>query len=262
MVPMPADRSRPFAPKSSYKSELGRFLAENPFSQPLTLGFFYREKMRAIHVVSPDCPFNSVLEVGGGKGGLTTLLYPNAHITNIDLDGSHAQAPCNQQPNVDFIEGNATELPFPDSSFGAVTMFDVLEHIPDDRLAVAEAIRVLKPKGYILVSTPDRSNWRFPYYQVFKRICPSETSVMAEWGHVRRGYTLAELHRLLKLPCRKSATFINCITVINHDIAFSRLPKLLRVGLLYLLAPVAWSAYWLHRPSSQGTETASSWQKP
>lgn len=245
----------------SYKTPLGKFLSQNPFSQPLTLGFFYREKMRAIHTIAPDLPFQSILEVGGGQGGLTALLYPSAHITNLDLDPDFAQAACNQKPNVEFVCGDATQLPFPDASFDAVTMFDVLEHIPDDAAAIAEAIRVLKPGGYVLVSTPDSSTWRFPYYSFFKPICPAESVVMAEWGHVRRGYTVADLKALIPVPLEKYATFINSVTVVNHDVAFSRLPKIGRYLLSLLLSPLTWISYWLHHPTQQGTETASCWQK-
>ncbi|NUN66289.1 class I SAM-dependent methyltransferase [Pseudanabaena biceps] len=247
--------------RANWKQPLSQFLAKNPFSCPLTLGFFYREKMRAIHMIAPDLPFASILEVGGGQGGLTALLYPKSHITNLDFEPKFAQAACNQQPNVRFVCGDATQLPFPDNSFDAVTMFDVLEHIPDDRRAVAEAFRVLKPNGFLMVSTPDASTWRFPYYGFMKAICPPEAAVMAEWGHVRRGYTLANLNTLISLPCQQYATFINPLTVLCHDIAFSNLPRSLRYALCCLISPITWWSYFRHQSHSSGTETASVWQK-
>lgn len=245
----------------THKEKLGNFLARNPFGQPLTLGFFYREKMRAIHRISPDLPFKEILEVGGGQGGLTSLLYPQAQITNIDLDPKYANVPCNLQEKVRFICGDATNLPCENESFDAVTMFDVLEHIPDHQKAVSEALRVLKPKGFLLVSSPNE-NWRFPYYGVMKPLCPSEAEVMAEWGHVRRGYTLEELTGLIGFPCQSSATFINPSTVVCHDFAFSRLSRLKRLFFCTALTPLTWTSYWLHKPESLGTETAYAWQKP
>lgn len=245
---------------SMYKKPLNDFLACNPFSRPFTQGFFYREKMRAIHAIAPDRPLQNILEIGGGQGGLTALLYPQAQITNLDLDPQFAQAACNQQSNVQFVRGDATRLPFADACFDAVTLFDVLEHIPDDRKAASEALRVLKPGGFLLISTPNE-NWRFPYYPIMQPICPTDADVMAAWGHVRRGYTLAELTTLIGLPCQKSATFINPLTVLCHDIAFSKLPALLRELLCLLLSPMTWPSYWLHQPQAQGTETAAAWEK-
>lgn len=245
---------------SNYKANLLDFLACNPFPRPLTQGFFYREKMRAIHRIAPQKNFREILEVGGGQSGVTTLLYPQAKVTNLDLNPEYANVPCNQQERVSFVCGDATTLPFPDHSFDAITMFDLLEHVLDHEKAVSEALRVLRPGGFILISTPNE-NWRFPYYEFMKPLCPSDADVMAEWGHVRRGYTLEELKNMICLPCQKYATFINPITVFCHDLAFSHLSPLKKEIFCTLLSPITWLSYWLHKPEAIGTETASAWQK-
>lgn len=205
-----------------FKAPLSNFLACNPFPHPLTQGFFYREKMRAIHRITPDESFQNILEIGGGQGGLTALLYPRSQVTNIDINPQYADAPCNKQKQVRFVCGDATDLPFASQSFDTVTMFDVLEHISDCEKAVLEALRVLRPQGFLLISTPNE-NWRFPYYKFMQSICPDEAEIMAEWGHVRRGYTLDELKVLIGVSCQRYATFINPVTVLCHDIAFSTL---------------------------------------
>ncbi len=243
-----------------YKTALGPFLAKNPFPQPFTLGFFYREKMRAIHHIAPDRPFQDILEVGGGRSGLTALLYPQARITNLDMDPEYARAPCHQNERVHFVPGDATDLPFENCSFDAITMFDLLEHVPDHEKAVSEALRVLQPRGFLLVSSPNE-NWRFPYYGFMRSICPSETEMFEAWGHVRRGYSLQELKDLIPLPCQSYATFITPLTILCHDIAFSRLPHLLRRAICAALSPLTWLGYALHQPGNTGTETASAWQK-
>lgn len=242
------------------KVTLNHFLSKNPFSRPLTQGFFYREKMRAIHRIAPEVNFREILEVGGGQSGLTALLYPQSKITNLDLNSEYSQALCNQQERVRFVCGDATALPFNNNSFDAVTMFDVLEHIAQHEKAVSEVRRILRPDGFLLVSTPNE-NWRFPYYGFMKPICPSDTDVMAEWGHVRRGYTLEELKDLINLPCLGHATFINSLTVVGHDFAFSKLSPLQREFFCTALSPLTWLGYYLHKPEAMGTETASAWQK-
>lgn len=104
--------------------------------------------MRAIHRIAPGGPIEDVLEVGGGRSGLAAMLYPGACITNSDLDPGFADAPCNQQGNVTFVRADATDLPFEDNSFDVVTMFDLLEHVPEDHRAIDEARRVLRPGGW------------------------------------------------------------------------------------------------------------------
>ncbi len=60
------------------------------------------------------------------------------------LDGGHGVA----------VRGDAHRLPFPDGAFDVVILSEVLEHIPDDRSAIAEAVRVLRPGGTIAVTVP------------------------------------------------------------------------------------------------------------
>jgi SAM-dependent methyltransferase len=246
--------------RSVNKTPLSRFLSGNPFPHPSTAGFFYREKMRAIHRIAPDIPLKDILELGGGQSGLTAMLYPEADIINLDLNAGYARAHCNNKKRIRFVCGDATALPFKNSSFDAVTMFDLLEHIPDHEKAGSEALRVLRPGGFILVSSPNE-NWRFPYYGFLKLICPTEAEMFAEWGHVRRGYSLNELGSLLRLRCQKHVTFINPLTVLCHDISFSHLPKRLSRGICHVLSPLTLLGYALQNSGSTGTETASVWQK-
>jgi len=259
-MPQSGRRRSPRGRRPRHKVRLGPFLRANPFPNPLTEGFFYREKMRAIHRVSPDRPYAHVLEVGGGQSGMTTLLYPGADVTNVDRDGTFASSPPNQGPRMRFVCADATSLPFPDASVDAVTMFDVLEHIPDDTAAIAEAWRVLKPGGELLITTPNES-WRFPYFRFLRGICPTESEMFAEWGHVRRGYSLGDLERLIGLAPDATATFITPVTILCHDVSFSKLPSRLRRAICVALAPVTGLGYLLHTPTAAGTETASTWHK-
>jgi SAM-dependent methyltransferase len=237
------------------------FLSRNPYPRPRTEGLFFREKMRAIHRVTPELAVGRVLEVGGGRGGVTSLLFPAAQVVTVDVEAGYATDAPNRRPGVRFLCADATVLPFCDDAFDVVTMFDVLEHVVDDAAAVQEARRVLRPGGFLLVTSPNQ-RWRFPYYRAMRRMCPTDVEVMADWGHVRRGYSLDELRALVGLPCRGAATFITPVTVLGHDVAFSRLSGRRRRWASLAVSPVAWAGYAVHRPHGPGTETASAWQLP
>jgi SAM-dependent methyltransferase len=159
------------------------------------------------------------------------------------------------------VVADATDLPFPDASFDVVTFFDVLEHIPDDARAVAEALRVLRPGGFALVTTPSQ-HWRFPYYPALAPICPTDEDMIAEWGHVRRGYALPDLVRLFGRAPVKTAGFITPLTALGHDLAWSKLPETARRALCAVVSPLTWLAYAAQPASRPGTEIAASWRKP
>lgn len=54
------------------------------------------------------------------------------------------------------VNGDALDVPFPDCSFDRVICSEVLEHIWDDRRAIAELVRVLRPGGRLAVTVPTR----------------------------------------------------------------------------------------------------------
>jgi len=242
------------------RTPLRAFLRANPFSNGLTDGLFYREKMRAIHRIAPSelAPGARILEIGGGRSGMAAALYPGVDIVSLDIDPSLAEGQSGA-PNVVFVTGDACDLPFADGTFDVVTMFDVLEHVPDDRTAAIEAVRVTKAGGKVLVSTP-QADWHYPYYAFMAPHCPPERALMDEWGHVRRGYTQAQLNDLFKGPPKTLASFINRGTAFFHDVAFSNLgPRKRR--LLYGIAAIPTAlAYVLHGRRTRGTEIAAAWQ--
>jgi ubiquinone/menaquinone biosynthesis C-methylase UbiE len=83
-----------------------------------------------------------------------------------------------------------TRLPFADNFFDLVICSEVLEHIPDDRKAVSELVRVLKPGKILVVSVPR---------ELPEKICwaLSEDYHTVENGHIRI-YKKKELIGLLK----------------------------------------------------------------
>jgi GT2 family glycosyltransferase/SAM-dependent methyltransferase len=241
------------------KVDRRRFLRANPYAHPLSVGIFYREKMRAIHRVAPDGHFERILEVGGGQSGLTALLYPGAEVVNIDIESSYASSRLNQRMGTRFVCGDATRLPLADRSFDGITLFDVLEHVPDDRLAIMEVLRVLRPAGFVVISSPN-NRWRFPYYRLMRSLCPTDAQIMAEWGHSRRGYAGSQLQELLGGPPVASESYITPITAVGHDLAFSKLPGRWGTLACVALSPLTWVGYWLNRGGRRGIETASSWR--
>ncbi|MEI7805680.1 MAG: bifunctional demethylmenaquinone methyltransferase/2-methoxy-6-polyprenyl-1,4-benzoquinol methylase UbiE [Hyphomicrobiales bacterium] len=87
-----------------------------------------------------------VIEVGG-TGTRATVLDINAGMLSVGRERIAAQGRDNV---IDFIEGNAEELPFPDKSFDAVTIAFGIRNVPRIERALSEAFRVLKTGGRFL----------------------------------------------------------------------------------------------------------------
>ncbi|RMI28335.1 class I SAM-dependent methyltransferase [Nocardia stercoris] len=74
--------------------------------------------------------------------------------------------------------GDALDLPYGDGAFDVVIASEILEHVPEDRRAIAELVRVLKPGGALVVTVP---RW------LPERICwaLSDEYHANEGGHIR-----------------------------------------------------------------------------
>jgi ubiquinone/menaquinone biosynthesis C-methylase UbiE len=76
------------------------------------------------------------------------------------------------QRNTNIINASGETLPYPGASFDLILSHEVLEHVTDDRLAVREMLRVLKPGGRAVIFVPNRGYpfethgifWQGKYY--------------------------------------------------------------------------------------------------
>jgi len=78
----------------------------------------------------------------------------SGHVTGIDmtpemLARARASAAEMGAANVEFVEGEAERLPFPDESFDVVISNGVIDLVPDKDAVFAEIFRVLAPGGRI-----------------------------------------------------------------------------------------------------------------
>lgn len=119
--------------------------------------FITRERLR--EVLRP-VPGERILEIGPGTGyytlDLASWVEPGGAVEIFDLqqeflDHTMRRASERGIANVLPTQGDATSLPFEDASMDAVVLTAVLGEIPDQRSALREIRRVLKPKGRLVV---------------------------------------------------------------------------------------------------------------
>lgn len=101
------------------------------------------------------------LEVGIGQGRTLPCYPPGIHLSAVELSGVALEMARRRAAalgiQATFRQGDAAALPYPDDHFDSVVFCFALCTIPDDRRAVAEAVRVLRPGGRLLLLEHVRS---------------------------------------------------------------------------------------------------------
>lgn len=134
-----------------------------------------------------------VLDVGCGTGGAARALAASfaevERVVGLDISETmvaeaRARTPKSEASAapVEFVHGDAHELPFPDESFDAAYSLRVFDIIGDPRRALSEMARVLRPRGRLAVNGTDIDAWTIDssYRDVTRRIfhhaCDAETN--------------------------------------------------------------------------------------
>jgi len=148
----------------------------------------YRESLM-IRALTRRLEGKRVLNAGSGAGSLSMrLLEKGLDVTSMDASEPSIERlaaelarsfPGRHAP---VLLSDIGEMPFADAEFDGVVCGEVLEHLDDERPAVAEIARVLRPGG-VLVATVPANPWRYDWFD--------------HWVGHRRRYTADGLNDLL-----------------------------------------------------------------
>ncbi|MBI3635632.1 MAG: class I SAM-dependent methyltransferase [Candidatus Rokubacteria bacterium] len=99
------------------------------------------------------------VDVGSGTGRMVEFLAGGMRITATDFE-MEALRFAAKRGTASLVQADALRLPFRDASIELLSAFDIIEHLDDDRAALAEFRRVLRPGGYCVATVPAfRSLW-------------------------------------------------------------------------------------------------------
>ncbi len=188
--------------KSTYFSELARLEDAN--------FWFCSRNQLILWALKEYCPnFSSFLEIGCGTGYVLSGIskqFPCATLHGSEIFTAGLGFAATRLPLVNLMQMDARNIPFVDE-FDVMGAFDVLEHIEEDELVLAQIYSALKPQGFMLLTVPQHT-WLW--------------SSSDEYAcHVRR-YTAFDLHHKIESAGFKILRSTSFVTTLLPAMMVSR----------------------------------------
>jgi 2-polyprenyl-3-methyl-5-hydroxy-6-metoxy-1,4-benzoquinol methylase len=151
-----------------------------------------RTRIRVITDLLNDDELGGLLFICGCGVGVESKFFREMgkSVVGLDINRESVKVASVNVPNVSFIVGDATKLPFRDSCFSQIICSAVLEHVPDDAGAILELQRTLEEKGEVVLTTPRRKHGKSDQLVL--------NEVKEKFGHVREGYTVSDFEVLIR----------------------------------------------------------------
>jgi 2-polyprenyl-3-methyl-5-hydroxy-6-metoxy-1,4-benzoquinol methylase len=113
------------------------------------------------HAVSAqDGQFRRLLDVGCASGIFLEAMhtYSGWQVEGVELNETAARA-TSDRLGVPVFAGPFEQARYPDATFDAITLWDVLEHLHDPQASLCELRRILKPNGALFVRVPNAASY-------------------------------------------------------------------------------------------------------
>ena len=145
-------------------------------------------RRKTAKVVAKSNP-KAILDLATGTADLTIELAkrnPQARIIGVDFSekmlaiGKEKVLQQNFEDQIELVQGDAANLPFPDNSFDAVTIAFGVRNFENLDKGLSEMFRVMKPEGQVVIlefSNPEKFPVKQVYRLYFKYILPK----IGEW---------------------------------------------------------------------------------
>ena len=158
------------------------------YRQPETLDEPSKRRMREVLAALTDLKTHKaqILEVGCGTGWLSSKLQEFGFVTAVDLGKEIIEAAKAQHPDIDFRSGDIHTLNLPVNFFDVIVTLETFSHVPDQPAFVRRLSQLLKPGGFLLLTTQNKS-----VFDRHGRISPAV-------GYIRKWVSMKTLKRLLR----------------------------------------------------------------
>jgi len=146
-----------------------------------------KRRMREVLAAVADLKIQDakILEVGCGTGWLSCKLCEFGRVTAVDLGREIIENAKASYPEIDFRSGDIHTVDLPVNSFDVIVNLETLSHVPDQPAFVSRLAQLLKPGGFLLLTTQNKT--------VFER-----RADIGPPGWIRKWVTMKTLKRFLR----------------------------------------------------------------
>jgi dolichol-phosphate mannosyltransferase len=128
--------------------------------------YWQRARFRVIRGMVDGC--TRVLDIGCGSSRIVQSLPQS-----VGLDMQIRKLRWLRAPGRQLVQASLMQLPFADDAFDAVICSEVIEHIARDDIQLTDMVRVLAPRGTLVLGTPDYGRWLWRALEgLYKKIFP------------------------------------------------------------------------------------------
>ena len=151
-----------------------------------------------------------ILVIGCGSGD-ELLLLNGERVVAFDLSVNAVRNAQAIEPRSHYAQADGMHLPFGDQQFDLVLSSEVIEHMLEPDKMIDEIVRVLKPGGNLIITTPNWRSWfglaRKVGEFVLRRPVTSDGQPVDEWQTVGSLSHLLEKDNQLKVVAKRGAWY-------------------------------------------------------
>jgi methionine biosynthesis protein MetW len=102
---------------------------------------------------------SKILDIGCGDGSFIAKFRDRCKLFGIDISAKAVKLAEKAGVSAYRSDISSERLPFEDECFDLVYMGDIIEHLINPDFAITETARVMKPSGFLVLSTPNLASW-------------------------------------------------------------------------------------------------------
>jgi len=169
-----------------------------------------------VRLVQKYCKSGNLLDVGCSTGIFLSQLPKSFNSTGVELSKAACEKAQADLPDASILNGAIDEIEFGNSFFDAITMWDVIEHLPSPTKTLISLQQNLAPGGHIFIVTP---NFRGLMSKLMQR----------KWPHLIRGHIYYFDKKTIKKILEKCGYEIVSISSYSRNFRISYILKRLKL---------------------------------